>query len=48
MKGRGDFRNEVTMSELVHEDIKSGHDLRLATGDSRTFEPEILAFCCEH
>jgi hypothetical protein len=32
------------MSEVVQE----GHDLRLASDDLRGFEPEILAFCCEH
>jgi hypothetical protein len=38
------------MSEAVQKGIESGKDSRLTTHDSRLtgFEPDILAFCCEH
>jgi hypothetical protein len=33
------------MAEAVHQSVDSGHLTRQAdTG----FEPEVLAFCCEH
>ena len=36
------------MVETIQEQTGSAHDVRRATGDLREFEPEILAFCCEH
>jgi len=33
------------MTEAVHEKVEGGHEARV-TGT--VFEPQILAFCCEH
>jgi hypothetical protein len=39
-------------TENIADAKESGHDARLPTGQAGTrvtgFEPEILAFCCEH
>jgi hypothetical protein len=40
------------MLEAVQERIESGRGARLPAGQTGTrdtgFEPEVLAFCCEH
>ena len=36
---------EVEMAEAVQESLERGHVTRKA---DTSFEPEILAFCCEH
>ncbi len=40
------------MTETVQKSLESGHETRLPAGQAGTrvtgFEPEILAFCCEH
>ena len=46
LKSRG-----VEMSEAVQEKIESGHGPQTTDtdhGHGHVFEPEILAFCCEH
>jgi hypothetical protein len=40
------------MTEAVQQSVASGHETRLPAGQAGTrdtvFEPEVLAFCCEH
>jgi hypothetical protein len=38
------------MSEAAKESLESNHESRLTPDASRltVFEPEVLAFCCEH
>ncbi len=38
------------MSEAAKESLESSHESRLTPEASRlrAFEPEVLAFCCEH
>jgi hypothetical protein len=38
------------MTEIVHDRMESGEESQAAVQESRftDFEPEILAFCCEH
>jgi hypothetical protein len=35
----------VEMAEASQEKVQTGHESRTRTTE---FEPEILAFCCEH
>ena len=42
---------ETKMAEAVHEKIESGHGPQRTDtdhGHGHVFEPEVLAFCCEH
>jgi hypothetical protein len=40
-----EIRNREIKMEAVQQSIEGGHETRMTvTG----FEPEILAFCCEH
>jgi hypothetical protein len=37
------------MMEAMQEKVEPGHETRVTdTGHGHGFEPEILAFCCEH
>jgi len=38
------FWNEVSMAEAVQQSIEKGN----VTAAAMEFEPEVLAFCCEH
>jgi hypothetical protein len=39
---------EVEMPEAIQEKIESGHGLQATDKGPSGFEPEVLAFCCEH
>jgi hypothetical protein len=39
------YAEGIRMTEAAQEKVESGHVTRVTDTD---FEPEILAFCCEH